>query len=141
MGTPFARVAAQHEIPLTSVLQGYRISQAVAVDQLLDHADEVGAPTELVCQAVRNLFLYMDKLVALGSRAYVDERRRINSRPERAKYLRVKAVLDGAGDLGMPYPLDGSACRDRAALTAALGDACSGGRGGRPGAAAGDRIA
>jgi GGDEF-like domain/PucR C-terminal helix-turn-helix domain len=108
MGTPFARVAAQHEIPLASVLQGYRISQAVAVDQLLDHADEVGAPTELLCQAVRNLFLYMDKLVALGSRAYVDERRRINSRPERAKYLRVKAVLDGASDLGMPYPLDGA---------------------------------
>jgi hypothetical protein len=106
-GAPFARVAAQHGIPLSTVLQGYRISQAVAVDQLLDHADEVDAPMELVSQAMRNLFRYMDAMVAIGSRAYVDERRRINSRPERAKHLRIKAVLDGAVALGMSYPLDG----------------------------------
>jgi hypothetical protein len=106
-GAPFARVAAQHGIPLSTVLQGYRISQAVAVDQLLDHADDVGAPMEFVCQAMRNLFRYMDAMVAIGARAYVDERRRINSRPERIKYLRIKAVLDGAAELGIPYPVDG----------------------------------
>lgn len=108
MGAPFARVAAQHGVPLTTVLQAYRISQAVAVDHLLDHADEVGAPMELVCQAMRNLFRYMDTMVAIGSRVYVEERRRINSRPERARYLRIKAVLDGATELGISYPLDGS---------------------------------
>jgi hypothetical protein len=105
-GAPFARTAAQHGIPLAVVLQGYRISHAVAVDHLLDHAGQVDAPMELVNRAVRNLFWYMDSLVGIGSRTYVDERRRINSRPERAKYLRIKAVLDGGTELGMAYPLE-----------------------------------
>jgi PucR C-terminal helix-turn-helix domain/GGDEF-like domain len=105
-GAPFARTAAQHGIPLTVVLQGYRISHAVIVDHLLDHAACVQAPTELVQRAMRNLFWYMDSLVGIGSRTYVEERRRINSRPERARYVRIRAVLDGATELGMPYPLD-----------------------------------
>lgn len=106
-GAPFARTAAQHGIPLSVVLQSYRISHAVLVDHLLDHAARVGAPMELVHRAMRNLFWYMDSMVGIGSRTYVEERRRINSRPERAKYVRIKAVLDGAGELGMPYPVDG----------------------------------
>ena len=106
-GAPFARTAAQHGIPLSVVLQSYRISHAVAVDHLLEHAGHVGAPMDLVSRAMRNLFWYMDSLVGIGSQTYVEERRRINSRPERAKYLRIKAVLDGATDLRLPYPLGG----------------------------------
>jgi hypothetical protein len=132
-GAPFARTAAQHGIPLAVVLQCYRISHAVAVDHLLEHAGHVGAPVELLSRAMRNLFWYMDSLVGIGSRTYVEERRRINSRPERAKYLRIRAVLDGATDLGMPYPLAGhhvaivlrapQPAATLAAVAAAAGDA------------------
>lgn len=104
-GAPLARAAAQHGIPLSTVLQSYRISHAVAVDHLLDHAEQTGLAMDLVTGAMRNIFWYMDSLVGIGSRTYVEERRRINSRPERAKYLRVRAVLDGATELGLPYPL------------------------------------
>lgn len=102
---PLARAAAQHDIPLATVLRSYRISHAVAVDHLLDEADRSGAPMEVVCRALRSVFWHMDSIVGLGSRSYVEERRRINSRPERAKYLRIRAVLDGASELGLPYPL------------------------------------
>jgi hypothetical protein len=103
---PLARAAAQHDVPLTMVLRSYRISHAVAVDHVLQYAERGGVPMEIVCEAIRSIFRHMDSIVAVGSRTYVDERRRINSRPERARYLRIKAVLDGAGDLGLPYPLD-----------------------------------
>ena len=104
---PAARAAAINDIPLAAVLRGYRISHAVAVDQLLQHAERVGAPMSTVCEAVRGVFAHMDAIVALGSHTYLEERRRINSRPERTRFLRIRAVLAGAEELGMPYPLDG----------------------------------
>lgn len=131
-GAPLARAAAQHGIPLSTVLKGYRISHAVAVDHLLEHAEQTRAPMDLVTGAVRNVFWYMDSLVGIGSRTYVEERRRINSRPERAKYLRVKAVLDGATELGLPYPLRGHhvaivlRAPQPAATLAAVADAAGG---------------
>jgi hypothetical protein len=106
-GAPFAQVAAQHGVPLAAVLQCYRISHAVALDHLLASAAEEDIPVALTLEPIRNLFWHMDSMVATGSRIYVAERRRINSRPERTKYLRIKAVLDGGTDLGLPYPLDG----------------------------------
>jgi len=105
-GAPFAQTAAQHGIPLAAVLQGYRLSHAAAVDHLLGYAAEIEAPMSCLTEPMRNLFWYMDSMIEVGSRAYVAERRRINSRPERAKFLRVKAVLEGGTDLGMSYPLD-----------------------------------
>jgi hypothetical protein len=105
-GAPLACTAAQHDIPLSAVLSSYRISHAVALDHLLAHAEEADTPMEIVRTATRNVFWHMDSVVRLGSRLYVEERRRINSRPERAKYLRVKAMLDGAAALGLPYPVD-----------------------------------
>lgn len=107
VGAPFAQVAARHGVPLPAVLHCYRLSHAAAVDHLLDCAESEGIPLSIAVEPMRNLFWYMDSMVALGSRVYVAERRRINSRPERAKYLRIRAVLDGASDLGLPYPLDG----------------------------------
>jgi hypothetical protein len=106
-GAPFAQIAAQHGIPLAAVLQCYRLSHAAAVDRLLAYAEEIGAPMSVVAEPMRNLFWYMDSMIEIGSRTYVKERRRINSRPERAKYLRVKAVLEGGAELGLPYPLAG----------------------------------
>ncbi len=105
-GAPFAQVAAQHGIPLAAVLHCYRLSHAAAVDHLLSCAAEEGIPLGLTVEPMRNLFWHMDSMVATGSRIYVAERRRINSRPERTKYLRIKAVLDGGTELGLPYPLD-----------------------------------
>ena len=105
-GAPFAQVAAQHGISLAAVLHCYRLSHAVAVDHLLDCAAAEGIPLALTVEPMRNLFWHMDSMVASGSRIYVAERRRINSRPERTKYLRIKAVLDGGTDLGLPYPLE-----------------------------------
>jgi nucleotide-binding universal stress UspA family protein len=106
-GAPFAQVAARHGIPLAAVLQCYRISHATAVDHLLDCAEEEGITLGIAVEPMRNLFWHMDSMVAIGSRIYVAERRRINSRPERAKYLRIQAVLDGGTELGLPYPLEG----------------------------------
>jgi hypothetical protein len=106
-GAPFAQVAAQHGIPLAAVLHCYRLSHAAAVDHLLDCAEQEGIPLALTVEPMRNLFWHMDSMVATGSRIYVAERRRINSRPERTKYLRIKTVLDGGTELGLPYPLDG----------------------------------
>jgi hypothetical protein len=106
-GAPFAQVAAQHGVPLAGVLHCYRLSHAVAVDHLLDCAAAEGIPLAIAVEPMRNLFWHMDSMIATGSRIYVAERRRINSRPERTKYLRIKAVLDGGTELGLPYPLDG----------------------------------
>ncbi len=107
-GAPFARTAAQHGIPLTSGAAGIPDQPGGGWSTICSITPtRVGAPMELVYRAMRNLFWYMDSMVGIGSRTYVEERRRINSRPERAKYVRIKAVLDGAGELGMPYPVDG----------------------------------
>jgi hypothetical protein len=107
LGAPFAQVAARHGVPLPAVLHCYRLSHAAAVDHLLDCAAQGAIPLSIAVEPMRNLFWHMDSMVSLGSRIYVAERRRINSRPERAKYLRIRSVLDGGGDLGLPYPLDG----------------------------------
>jgi hypothetical protein len=48
----------------------------------------------------------MDRLVPLVVAAYADERARLVARPEGARLARVRAVLDGADHLDLPYPLE-----------------------------------
>lgn len=100
-------IAARHEIPLQSVLRMLRATHAVLLDHILAHADATGAPLEVVEIVSRHLFWYMDVLVPLVSAEHDVERERMGSRPESARAARIRAVLDGAERLDLPYPLSG----------------------------------
>jgi hypothetical protein len=113
-----ARIAARNDISLSSVLNGYRVSHATALDHMLEQAAEDGTQTEVLVTASQRVFRHMDSVVPMGTRAYIDERRRVHSRPDRSRLTAVRAVLAGAEDwegAGLPglasgqpsYPLSG----------------------------------
>ncbi|HWI72732.1 MAG TPA: helix-turn-helix domain-containing protein [Baekduia sp.] len=100
-------LAAQHDAGAETVLGLLRATHAVLLDHALGAAEHHGLPLEVVERGSRHLFSYMDRLVALVTAAYAEERERLVARPEGARLARVRAVLDGADRLDLPYPLDG----------------------------------
>jgi hypothetical protein len=98
-----AATAARSELALDTVLHVLRVTHASVVDHVLEaSAGDDRAPLRAVS---RHLFWYFDALALPMSRAYVAERRRLNARPERARYARIRAVLDGDSRLDLDYPL------------------------------------
>jgi hypothetical protein len=96
-----AGAAARHDLPLDAVLHLLRVTHATVADHVLEHDATMG-----VLRAIsQHLFWFFDALALPTSQAYVAERRRLNARPERARFARIRAVLDGESRLDLDYPL------------------------------------
>jgi hypothetical protein len=96
-----AGAAARHDLPLDVVLHLLRVTHAAVADHVLDH----DAGMDVLRAVSQGLFWFFDTLALPTSQAYVRERRRLNARPERARFARIRAVLDGESRLDLDYPL------------------------------------
>jgi hypothetical protein len=101
------QLAAQHELPGEVVVRMLRATHAALLDAALDVAEAQALELVAVERVSRHLFVYIDALAAQVSAAHAAERRRVSARPEKARLARVRAVLEGSDQLGLPYPLEG----------------------------------
>jgi hypothetical protein len=104
-----ALASAQAGVPLTALLQTYRIGHAVVWDAMLTAVNEMEdldgqARTDVLLVCSRYTFAYIDRVIPFVTDEYTRERDRLMRGREQRRVQLVRDVLDGAvvdgGELG-----------------------------------------
>jgi len=94
------------QVPLETVLRGYRHSHAIFQEHILRHAERTGASLEVVRRVSANLFAYYDWAMPLVAAEYAREQSRIPSRGDPVAMERIERALAGDQPDGLGYDLD-----------------------------------
>jgi hypothetical protein len=108
-----AEVAAQHGAEVGALVRTYRLGQQAMVEHLIEDLDRDGRDllppsVDVLREATRTIYAYMNSVIPLVAGEYDAERERLAARPDLGRLRRVQAYLAGDDTAELGYPVAGA---------------------------------